>query len=187
MVRKLFGGMTVALLVVVVGGCHLQGETPAGVDQAAPPETIAEEHDGAPTAEGLADETSHGPGEPVSLKTLAGTEWVLRAWARGEPAPAEPEVTLVVEEGRLAGSNGCNRYFADAVEGDAPGAVAIGPTGSTKIFCPDPAGAVEARFMARLAGVTRFGFIVGQLALSYDLDGAHDVMLFDARTPPGDP
>jgi heat shock protein HslJ len=118
---------------------------------------------------------------------LGGSEWVLRSWAWDEPVPEEPEVTLVVEEGRIAGSNGCNRYFAQASPGDAPGEVVLGPVGSTKMFCPDPAGAVEARFMAQLAGVSTYGFMMGKLMLGYSVDGAHGVMLFEARTPPVDP
>jgi len=109
---------------------------------------------------------------------------VLRRWAWDEPAPADPEVTLTVQEGRFTGRNGCNRYFAQASAGETPGEVAVGPAGSTKVFCPGPASAVEARFMARLAGVTRFGFMMGRLALSYELDSTHGVMLFDPRESP---
>ncbi len=130
--------------------------------------------------------------EPVStgrlgLDTLGGMEWVLRRWAWDEPAPEEPEVTLRVEEGRFAGHNGCNRYFAPATAGDAPGDVALGPAGATKMFCPDPAGAVETRFMSQLQGVTKFGFTMGRLMLSYEVGGEHGAMLFDPRTPAGDP
>lgn len=127
-------------------------------------------------------------GPPVStgrlgLDTLEGTEWVLRRWSWEEAAPADPEVTLRIEEGRFAGSNGCNRYFAQATAGDAPGDVALGQAGATKMFCPDPAGAVEKRFMSQLAGVTKYGFMMGRLALTYEVNGAHGTMLFDPRTP----
>lgn len=122
----------------------------------------------------------------LGLDTLEGTEWVLRRWAWGEAAPADPEVTLRVEEGRFAGSNGCNRYFAQATAGDAPGDVALGQAGATKMFCSDPAGAVETRFMSQLAGVTKYGFRMGQLALTYEVDGEHGTMQFDPRTPLGE-
>jgi heat shock protein HslJ len=52
--------------------------------------------------------------------------------------------------------------------------------------CPEPAMAVEARFLQQLAGVNKFGFMIGQLALSYEIDGNHGVMLFDASDPDGE-
>jgi META domain len=57
----------------------------------------------------------------LTLDTIGGGEWVLRSWTFWEPAPAEPAVTLSYADRRLAGTGGCNRYFADAKGGDMPG------------------------------------------------------------------
>jgi heat shock protein HslJ len=53
----------------------------------------------------------------------------------------------------------------------------------TRMACPDPAGAVETRFLQQLEGVNNLGFLAGQLMLSYEKDGAGGVMLFDGREP----
>ena len=120
-------------------------------------------------------------GEPgrLSLAIMADTEWVLRAWSSGGPAPEGPAVTLSFAEGRLAGHAGCNRYFASAQDGDMPGDIIIGPAGATKMACPDPQMAVENRFLAQLAGVTKYSFVVGKLALSYKSEGQYGTMFFE--------
>lgn len=120
----------------------------------------------------------------LSLHAIAATEWVLRSWSWDEPAPAEPEVTLQYVEGRFAGSSGCNRFSAPAKDaGTAPGDVEVGLGIGTRMACPDPAGAIETRFMTQLAGVNRFGFMAGQLMLIYEADDGGGVMLFDGRPP----
>lgn len=117
----------------------------------------------------------------LSLDILAGQEWVLRAWDRDEPALAEPEVTLTYADGRFSGNNGCNNYFAGAEDGDSPGELTIGMVGATKMFCPDPAGAIELRFEQLLGSVTRYGFMAGQLMLAYEYEGHFGMMLFEGR------
>jgi len=94
---------------------------------------------------------------------------------------AEPEVTLRYEDGRLVGMSGCNNYFTTPQEGETPGDISVGPIGSTQMACPELAMAVESRFLVQLGAVNAFGFMVTQLALSYEKDGASGVMLFDAR------
>ena len=47
--------------------------------------------------------------------------------------------------------------------------------------------ALEGRVLAQLAAVTRFGFVGGQLALSYERDGAYGVMLFAHASPRATP
>ena len=117
----------------------------------------------------------------LTLATIGGAEWVLRAWAIDEPAPEEPEVTLMFKDGRFVGNGGCNRYFAAAKEGDMPGEVIVGPAGATRMACPEPAMAVEARFLEQLGRVKKFGFFVTRLALSYEKDGIWQTMLFERR------
>ena len=117
----------------------------------------------------------------LTLATLGGAEWVLRAWDIDEPAPEAPEVTLMFTDGRFVGSGGCNRYFAQAKEGDLPGELVVGPAGSTRMACPEPVMAVETRFLAQLGHVKKFSFLVTRLALSYEKDGIWKTMLFERR------
>jgi heat shock protein HslJ len=118
----------------------------------------------------------------LSIDVLAGTEWVLKAWAWEEAAPAAPEVTLGLDGTRLTGHAGCNGYFAPVKAGGSPGELRVGPAGSTRKMCPEAEMAVEQRFLAQLAGVTRLQFVAGQLALPYTKqDKSFGVMLFDRR------
>jgi heat shock protein HslJ len=128
---------------------------------------------------------TQAPSKPgrLTLETMAGTEWVLRAWNVNDPAPAKPEVTLALKDGKFAGGAGCNRYFAAAKPGEMPGDVTVGPAGTTRMMCPPDVMVVEHRFLRQLAGVKKFGFMVGQLALSCEADGVWGVMLFDAHAP----
>jgi heat shock protein HslJ len=121
----------------------------------------------------------------LTLETIGGTEWVLRAWNLNDPAPAEPEVTLAVEDGKLVGVAGCNRYFAAVKLGAMPGDVTVGAVGATRMACPAERMAVEGRFLKQLAAVKKLGFMAGQLALSYEADGVWGVMLFDGHQPIG--
>jgi heat shock protein HslJ len=122
----------------------------------------------------------------LTLETLAGTEWVLHAWNMNDATPAKPEVTLVLKDGKFAGGAGCNRYFAAAKLGEMPGDVTVGPAGATRMMCPPEQMIVEGRFLKQLAGVKKFGFMVGRLALSYETDGVWGVMLFDPRPYPSE-
>jgi len=117
----------------------------------------------------------------LTLDVLADREWVLRHWTWDEPALEEPEVTLNYAEGRFTGSNGCNNYFHGVEEGGSPGEITVGPGGSTKMFCPDPAGSIEIRFGQLLGSVKKFGFMAGQLVLSYEFEGYYGVMIFEGR------
>jgi heat shock protein HslJ len=118
----------------------------------------------------------------LSIETLAGTEWVLRAWAWDDAAPAAPEVTVRFDVSRIAGKAGCNNYFASLKTGTQPGDLEVGPAGATRMMCPEPAMAVETKFLEQLSGVRKMGFMAGQLALAYSgKDGKYGTMLFDRR------
>jgi len=117
----------------------------------------------------------------LSLDTLAGTAWVLRAWEVTEPNVSEPVVSLAYDKGRFTGSSGCNRYFAGVEGGAMPGDLKIGPLAGTRMACPDPQSAVETRFLEQLGGAQRFGFMLGRLAISYARgNGSSGTMLFEA-------
>ena len=121
----------------------------------------------------------------LSLATLAGTVWVLRAWDITTPAESKPVVTLAYDAGRFTGTSGCNRYFAGVEDGAMPGEVKVGPLGGTRMACPEPQSSVETRFLEQLGGTRTFGFFLGRLAISYTTrDGSRGTMLFDA-SPPG--
>jgi heat shock protein HslJ len=120
----------------------------------------------------------------LSIAVLQDREWLLAALDRDEPAPDEPEVTLTYDAGRIGGSSGCNSYFADVEEGgDLPGGISIGPTGSTRMMCPEAIMALEDRFLKQLGGVNRYGFLAGKLVLGWQ-EGEHSgSMIFTAREP----
>ena len=134
------------------------------------------------TAAGMHEIPSTVPPARLSPETLAGLEWVLRQWAWNEAAAAEPEVTLVYRDGKINGRSGCNRYFAAVTAGEQPGDLRIGAAAGTRMACPEPATSVESRFLAQLQGVRKFGFMAGQLVLTYEKDGNTAAMLFDPRT-----
>ena len=117
----------------------------------------------------------------LTPELLAGTEWVLRRWNLDEPAPSTPDVTLIYASGRLSGTSGCNGYSAVVTPGTVPGDVSVGPAAVTRRMCPDSVMAVEARFLWQLGEVRRFGFLLGQLALSYEHAGEHGALLFERR------
>jgi heat shock protein HslJ len=118
----------------------------------------------------------------LSLEALAGSEWVLRRFDLDEPAPAEPEVTLRYQDGRLDGTSGCNRYAAPVTPGDMPGDISVGVTMGTRMACPEPAASVEDRFLAQFGDVSTFGFMLGELALTYRTDDHIGVMLLEPRS-----
>jgi heat shock protein HslJ len=111
----------------------------------------------------------------LSMEILEGREWVLKGGA-----PDDPEVTILFEEGRISGSAGCNRYFAE-IEEKTPGVVEIGAIGSTRMACPGVAMKVERRFLERLASVTGYGFHLGDLALSWQSETDAGNLLFKPR------
>ncbi|HET8917291.1 MAG TPA: META domain-containing protein [Candidatus Binatia bacterium] len=119
----------------------------------------------------------------LTLETIGNTEWILRSWDSKQPAPTRPAVTLVFKDGRFTGSSGCNNYFAPAKDGKIPGDVEVGAVGTTRKSCPDNEMSVERRFLEQLVRVRKFGFLVTQLALSWEKDGVWKTMLFDKRQP----
>jgi heat shock protein HslJ len=112
---------------------------------------------------------------------LAGTEWVLRRWDVDEPAAAADAPTLQYADGRFSGSSGCNRYIAGVTPGHQPGELAVAPAAGTRMMCPDSVMAVETRFLGHLGETRRLGFLMGQLALTYEHSGEVGTLLFERR------
>ncbi len=125
-----------------------------------------------------------GPPQPsgrLTVSAIGTATWVLRWWSWDEAAPATPEVTLSFADGMLGGSAGCNHYNAQVADGSSPGDVSISRALGTLMACPEPIMEVEARFLRQLAAVTKFGFLPGQLVLTYTHDGAVRTMILEAR------
>ncbi len=113
---------------------------------------------------GLGWRLAAADGEADPLAALAGGEWRLVA-IDGAPAPDAPApITLRYEAGRIAGFAGCNRYFAslEAGEGDV---LTVGPTGATRMACPEPQMALESRFLGVLSAIRAARASDGELVL----------------------
>lgn len=133
--------------------------------------------------EGLTEISSEVTGT-MSVAELRGPEWILTDFAWNEPAPAQPEVTLVFEEDRVAGKAGCNGYFGGIEEGgDMPSGILVGQLGATRMMCPEEIMTVEDRFLRQLAAATSYSYIAGRLAVSWQDDQAAGVMIFEPREP----
>jgi len=131
------------------------------------------------TQHGLQRVTVDEAAQRLTLDVLGGYTWRLRAWAFTEPLLGEVVPTLQVNGDRLVGFAGCNRYFAAANSGKQAGDLEIGAVGATRMACPEPATAVEDRFLALLGKVSKFSFLGGQLALTYIGDDGAGTMLFE--------
>ncbi len=127
--------------------------------------------------EGLSESGASHKGT-LSLQDLQGQEWVLLSTGRDEPVPDSLDVTLTFTAEGIAGRSGCNRYFGPAEAGEQPGEVSFEALAGTRMACPQPAMDFETRYLRLLAGVTRYGFLNGRLALTTQQDGNVSVLLF---------
>lgn len=118
----------------------------------------------------------------ISAADLEGVNWVLQGFGSGERAAPESPITLEFEAGRIAGSAGCNEYFA-AYESGAPGQLKMGTPGTTRKACAPSIMAQEASYLNALKGVTSYGFLGGDLELTYQQDGSFGTLLFAPRRP----
>lgn len=90
-------------------------------------------------------------GEPAAL--LRGGEWTVAELA-GERVEAAAPTLSFGEDGRLGGRASCNAYSATyALTGET---LAVGRAAVTRMACPPPRMAQEARFLELLQGVRRF-------------------------------
>ncbi|WP_165394717.1 META domain-containing protein [Methanofollis fontis] len=110
---------------------------------------------------------------------LRGTAWTLSAYNDEKGGMlsllAGTEITAVFESGgQMSGSAGCNDYFA-SYEADA-GSLRIGPVGTTRMACADPAGVMdqETAYLGLLPEVSAYAITGDVLALS---DGAGRTLL----------
>jgi len=120
----------------------------------------------------LVEEVSKTPAqvEEEALKTitLEGTTWSLLSYItpNGNTHPVLPDTHITVEfkDGQIAGSAGCNNYFGTyELDGNL---LAIGPAGSTMMFCPpDEVMLQETAYLALLSTVARYEIAGDQLIL----------------------
>lgn len=103
---------------------------------------------------------------------IEGTTWLLREQAVDGSMSTVPKgvlVSLRMADGVAGGNGGCNRYNTSyTLEGSS---LTFGPVASTLMACPDPAGSVEAAYLANLAAVAAWTSDGSALTLS-DASGA---------------
>ena len=101
---------------------------------------------------------------------LAYTQWAL-VELDGEPVELEalaPNLSLDLEESRVAGSSGVNRFAGTFVMSE--GELRFGPLVTTRMAGPEDAMRLEQRFLEALARVT-----------FYELEGRALTLLADGR------
>jgi len=117
----------------------------------------------------------------LSSDDLEGKSWRLIELGRGKPALQSAPVTLLFDGIRLSGQGSCNRYFAGVEAGDYPGSIAITQAGATQMACSAEQMDFEQAYFQALAGVTRYSFSMGRLALTWVYDDEWNTMLFDVE------
>ena len=118
----------------------------------------------------------------VSLDDLMGTSWVLTQLAPDQPLAPDTEITASFADGMISGSAGCNNYNA-AVSSDGGQTLTVGPAASTMMACPDPAMAQETAYLTALQGATQWGYVIGQLVISYmGDDGSYGTLYYTAAS-----
>ena len=116
---------------------------------------------------------------PAVAPPLVGTEWVAIGINNGRGGVVSAlEAARVTanfdDEGRVAGSGGCNRFMATfEVDGDA---IRIGPVAGTRMMCAEPEGVSEQEgsYFAALERASTWTIREGRLQLR-DADGALQV------------
>ncbi len=95
-----------------------------------------------------------------------GSEWALEG----------TEITLVIEDGRISGSAGCNRYFVEyEVKGNE---LSTGMIASTEMACEGERMTQEMEYLSALSSVS--GFEVGEDTLRVFYDDGQEVLNFIA-------
>ena len=119
----------------------------------------------------------------LSIADLAGVVWVLKAFDLNKTVPGDPPLTLVLEDGTVSGSSGCNRYFA-AVTESSPGEITIEETGTTRMACPDEVMLLENRYLGALEGSVGYSYLWGRLVLTCTVGDHLASLIFEAGESP---
>lgn len=107
--------------------------------------------------------------DPTLVDLFGGDRWRLESVTlRGETLTPGPEAVaefVIAEDGRLAGSVGCNQMGTRALlthDGEAR----FEPTTTTLMACPEPAMSLERAFTTALERVDRFLVAPGHITFS---------------------
>lgn len=113
----------------------------------------------------------------LAVSMLGANEWTL-VEIDGQPLPADVDPPLVHFEGdKLRGFAGCNRFTA-SVQETRPGEIDIGAAAAEQKDCAPPQLELESRFLAQLDAVKQYGYVAGQLALSWQDGDRSGTLLF---------
>ncbi|HET9941030.1 MAG TPA: META domain-containing protein [Candidatus Eisenbacteria bacterium] len=119
------------------------------------------------------------PPERLSLDTIEGTRWRLRALNDSTPAPETPEVTLSYSNGRFSGRGACNTYSAAVHQKKNPGEIGVSLPVATRMACADSVMRLESRFLSLLPKADRFGFAATDLLLEYPSGDSRERLYFE--------
>ena len=117
----------------------------------------------------------------VGGELIDSGRWTLTSYdvdGRATPVPKMVRADARFEDGRVAGSAGCNAYQASYTRTGTK--LTVGPIAATKRFCEGPAGDVESAFLASLAQAHSFSATPGKLVIS---DGTGRALLEFAASP----
>lgn len=107
--------------------------------------------------------------EATVTTSLNDTQWQVHS-IDGEAVVKNSTVLLQFpEEGRIAGTSGCNRFFATVtIEGNA---IAVGKAGATQMACPKPLMQQERQFLQALSAVTQINIATDDELIISDAQG----------------
>jgi heat shock protein HslJ len=119
----------------------------------------------------------------ITLDDLNDTMWLLLDLNGGqEPALADADVTLHINDGLLNGSAGCNDYRSTVDAGpQGLNSLVIGPMATTQKLCDDALLEQEAAYLTRLENAASWRFDAGRLALTYPVgEGEVGYLVFES-------
>lgn len=116
-----------------------------------------------------------------SLADIAGKTWILTRLKKNEPHPVQPVITLTIDDKHAAGKSACNRYFANVTSSAIPSDLTLQQIGSTRMTCPDRIMDLESNYLEALKNVSRYRFLAGKLALTWQKNDTVNTMLFVSR------
>ena len=115
----------------------------------------------------------------LGVATLSGTRWKLVRFGDLDLRAAAEPIDLAVDEGRVAGSSGCNSY-SGRMASPGGGTITIGPILTTRKSCPRAAMDLEGSFLRAISGARGFGFRMGRLSILYEDGDRSGALLFAA-------
>ena len=112
------------------------------------------------------------PQPDTSLK-LEDALWAL-ATLHGTDVISDTEITAEFKDGQIAGSAGCNEYFASYERTEEN--ISFGDAGSTRMMCNEPEGIMdqEGQYLASLATVESFRYAQGGMQM---MDASSTIVL----------